>query len=379
MKTVHIITGLATGGAERSLYNLLQGGLNETFEAHVISLSNTGTMGPKIAAMGVPIITIDMPIGRPTLSGVIKFRKVIRELQPDLIQGWMYHGNLAATLAYFLLLKKAPLVWNVRHSLYGIENEKRLTQLVIKANRFFSNSPTALLYNSQVSRKQHEKFGFSAEGGRVIPNGIDLKRFSFSSLARQRTRAELAISTDALVVGHVARLHPMKDHALFLKAAVDIAQRHANTHFLMSGRGVSLDDGNLKQHIPAALHNRFHLLNERNDVPELMSAMDIFCQSSWSEAFPNVLGEAMAVRLPCVATDVGDSALIVGDYGVMVTPREINALATGIESLLLLSTTDRQLLGEQARKRIEVNFALPAIVKQYATLYKTLILEKSKT
>ena len=191
-------------------------------------------------------------------------------------------------------------------------------------------------------------------------------------------RTELAISTDALVVGHVARLHPMKDHALFLKAAVDIAQRHTNTHFLLSGRDVSLNNGNLKQHIPVALSSRFHLLNERNDVAELMSAMDIFCQSSWSEAFPNVLGEAMAIGVPCVATDVGDSALIVGDYGVMVKPREKNALIKGVESLLLLSAADRKLLGAQARRQIEANFALDAVVKQYATLYDTLILEKSK-
>lgn len=378
MKVVHIITGLSTGGAERALYNLLQGGLSAEFDSHVISLSDMGTMGSQLEALGVPVITLGMKVGRPSLSGLLKLRSMIKSLNPDLIQGWMYHGNLAATLARSFATNKVALIWNVRHSLYDLSHEKLMTRQVIRANRFFSRSLDVLLYNSQISRQQHELFGFAASKGKVIPNGFDYQRFHFSEDARQQIRSELTIPAEALVVGHVARLHPMKDHDNFLQAAETIAKNYPRVHFILSGRGVSRDNVDFQHGISATLQNRFHFLGERSDVADLMSAMDVFCQSSWSEAFPNVLGEAMAVGVPCVATDVGDSALIIGNCGVIIAPQNNQDLVVGIESLLSLPANKRHLLGEQARKRIKEKFALPAIIEQYETLYKESILAKRK-
>ncbi|MBV1915546.1 MAG: glycosyltransferase [Pseudomonadales bacterium] len=374
MKVIHIITSLNTGGAERALYNLLQGGLNEQFETHVISLSDDGTIGPQIERLGVPVITLGMPAGRPTLAGVIKLRRVIKDLQPDLIHGWMYHGNLVATLARIITFARPVLVWGIRHSLYQIEKEKRLTQLVIKANRHLSNTPDMILYNSHLSKQQHEQFGFRATKGQVIPNGINLEQFHFSDAERIHIRTELSIPTDAIVAGHVARLHPMKDHPLFLQAAVDIAQRFVQFHCILIGREVNMENEGLASYIPAELQNRFHLLDERTDISAVMSAMDIFTlTSAWGEAFPNVLGEAMATGLSCVTTDVGDSAQIVGDCGKIIEPQDKTALISVIESLLVLPSADRQRIGIRARRRIEEFFSLDAIVKEYSHVYESLI------
>lgn len=370
MKTLHIITGLSTGGAERALYNLLQGGLRTQFNSHVISLIDKGTMGEKIEALGVPVTTLNMPAGRPTLASIIKLRRTVGGLQPDLIQGWMYHGNLAATLARFFADNKPALAWNIRHSLYSLAPEKKTTQYIIKANRFLSHSVDALLYNSQLSHEQHETFGFSKKKGLVIPNGINCQQFSFSLKARGKIREELAIPQAALVVGHVARFHPMKGHTNFLQAAMKVAENYPDTHFILSGLEVDNQNPSIKQYIPPRLQQQFHLLGERSDIADLMSAMDILSSSSWGEAFPNVLGEAMAVGLPCVATDVGDSALIVGECGVVVEPKESNALAAGMQSLLAMPERERKQLGEQARQRIEDNFTLSVIVERYALLYK---------
>jgi len=374
---MHIITGLATGGAERALYNLLQGGMAASFGNHVISISDAGTMGPQIEALGVPVTTLGMRAGRPSMAGLLKLRRVIKALCPDLIQGWMYHGNLAATLARSMLSERAALVWNIRQSLYQLGNEKLLTRQIIRANRIFSGSPDALLYNSQLSRQQHEIFGFIANKGQVIPNGIDLRQFRFSKDARDRVRSELAIPKAALIVGHVARLHPMKDHASFLQAAETISLRYPNAHFVLSGRDVYLNNDNLRQKIPTPLQKRFHLLGDRSDVANLMSAMDIFCLSSaWGEGFPNVIGEAMATGLPCVVTDVGDSAIIIGDTGVVVPFKDSMALASGIERLLTMPLEKRRALGAAARTRIETNYTLKMIVKQYVKLYENLMQEK---
>lgn len=373
---IHVITGLATGGAERALYNLLNGGLVSRFDNHVVSLIDEGIMGPQIQDLDVPVITLGMRNGRPSFSGLAKLRRIIREFRPDLIQGWMYHGNLAASIARRFSPSKPALAWNIRQSLYDFTREKTMTRAVIQANRLFSSGPDVLLYNSQLSREQHEAFGFASGHGKVIPNGIDMQRFTFSSESLQNVRSELGIPVDVLVVGHVARLHPMKDHPVFLRAAVDLALRYKQVYFLLSGLEVSLDNKVLAQLIPDQVRDRFHLLGERSDVPELMSAMDVFCQSSWSEAFPNVLGEAMATGVPCVATDVGDSAIVIGNTGVVVSPRDEAALAAGIESLLTMPMEERRTLGASARARIKANYNLGVIVEQYAALYEKLMTAK---
>jgi len=371
---LHVITGLSTGGAERALYNLLQGGLAGYFNSHVISLSDEGTIGPLIKPLGVPVTVLGMRGGRPSISGLAKLYRVIRRFQPDLIQGWMYHGNLAATLARTLAPGRPVLAWNIRHTLYDLTNEKPMTRQVIRANRLFASTPDALLYNSHLSRKQHEDFGFTSLNGWVIPNGFDVQKFCFSGDVRKRVRSELGIPVAAEVIGHVARLHPMKDHPVFLRAASDLALRYPEAHFLLSGRNVSLENNILEQLVPEQIRNRFHLLGERSDISEIMNAMDIFCLSSaWGEGFPNVLGEAMATGLPCVATDVGDSPILIGDTGVVVPPSDREALASGIESLLTMHPEKRHALGASARARIETNYTLGMIVKQYADLYQGLL------
>jgi len=373
IKILHIITSLSTGGAEWALFNLLHGGLDQHFDSFVISLGNEGTMAPQIRALGVPVTSLNMRGGLPSLSGLAKLRRVVRECEPDLIQGWMYHGNLAAVLARTFAQTHLALIWNIRHSLYSLKLEKLMTRQVIRANRFFSTTPDVVLYNSELSREQHEAFGFSSGKSQVIPNGINVQRFGASSEARKGIRSELGIPAIALVVGHVARLHSMKGHPAFLRVAVDLAHRYPELHFLLIGRDVSIDNNPLAELIPRQMRDRFHLLGERGDVPKLMSAMDIYCQSSkWGEGFPNALGEAMAVGVPCVATDVGDSAIIVGDTGVVVPSGNEEALTTGIETLLIMSLEDRRLLGVRARARIETNYKLEMIVDRYADLYEKL-------
>jgi glycosyltransferase involved in cell wall biosynthesis len=374
---IHLITGLSTGGAERALYNVLNGGLGAQFENHVISLTDDGTIGPSIRKLQIPVITLGIRGARPTLSSLTKLRRTVRKIQPEVIQGWMYHGNLAATLARFFARGHPPLIWSIRHSLYDLSYEKPMTQRVIKANRFFSPGAEALLYNSSISRSQHQAFGFASVNGQVIPNGIDIERFSFSSSSRRQIRADLGIPLDTRVVGHVARLHPMKNHAGFLRASADLACRFSDVHFLLSGRGVSLKDNGLKQLIPTQLRDRFHLLGERSDVFKLMSAMDVFCLSSaWGEGFPNVIGEAMAMGLPCVATDIGDSGLIIGDCGAVVPSQDEKALADGIEKFLAMPSEDRRSIGASACSRIRARYSLESAVKQYAALYEDLLSAK---
>lgn len=370
MKVLHLITGLATGGAEQVLFNGLAGGLAGRFDSAVVSLHDEGTYGEAIRDLGVPVHALGMGWGIPLPGAVKALRRVVADFQPEVIQGWMYHGNLAAILAGWLAPGRPAVAWNIRHSLYGLRAEKPLTRQVIRSNRALSARPDAILYNARLSRQQHETFGFAPDRGQVIPNGFDLARLRPVSERGLMVRHELGILGEARVVGHVARLHPMKDHARFLRAAARVARDREYVHFLLSGTEVTPDNSALVGIVPDALRQRFHFLGERADVPDLMRAMDVLCQSSWSEAFPNVLGEAMAIGVPCVATDVGDSADIIGGTGVIVPPRDDEALTQGLLAMLAKSTEERRAMGEAARARVESRYSLDAMVAQYARLYE---------
>lgn len=369
-RILHVITGLSTGGAERALYNVLAGGLAAQYQSAVMSLSNTGTVGERIRALSLPVYALGIRGGVPHPSVLLRFRALVREFQPDVIQGWMYHGNLAASSAGMLAPGRPSVAWNVRHSLYGLEDEKRLTRWIIRTGRVFSSRADAILYNSRISREQHEAFGFATGWGRVIPNGFDLDRLGPDNAVAAKVRREFGIPASAVVVGHVARLHPMKDHASFLRAAVKVAGTFPDVHFLLVGRGVDLENPALSGIVPDALVGRFVFPGERTDVTDLMRGMDLLCTSSaWGEAFPNVLGEAMACGVPCVTTDVGDSADIVGEAGLVVPPRDTDRLTEAVEVMLRMSVEERVAMGRTARTRMEQSFGLESVVQQYAALY----------
>ena len=375
MKIIHIITGLSIGGAEIMLYKLLSITDKRKFTPIVIALvAGSDEMKDRIEALDIPVYSLG--IKRSSLFSLFRFLKLIRlmrEHKPDIIQGWMYHGNLAATLVSIFTTGHPAIVWNILHSLYDLCYEKRSTRWVIQLNRLFSRIPKAIIFNSNLSRKQHEAFGFNSRRSQMISNGIEIQKFVLSSERIQNIRSSLNISFSALIVGHVARFHPMKDHKGFLQTAVQVLQHFPEVHFILAGRDITKKNTILQEIIPDEIEHQFHLLGERNDIPDLMGIMDIYCQSSWSEAWPTVLGEAMAAGVPCVATDVGDSKEIIGETGIVVSPRDVDALTAGIEKLIMMTPEQRQTLGEAARARIKENYDLDKIIDQYASLYSGLL------
>ena len=373
LRILHVITGLSTGGAERALYNVLEGGLASEFESTVISLRDRGSFAGRIEALGVPVHTLGIrgPIALP--KAIYRLRCLAREVKPDLVQGWMYHGNLAATLAASGSSTSPRVVWNIRQSLDQICKEKRLTAQVIRGNRAFSRGVDGIIYNSNRSFSQHTDFGFDAQQAHVIPNGFNLDEFQLDPALDQSVRSHLGVPENALVVGHVARFHPMKDHPNFLRAAVMVAQRNPRAHFILVGKDVAPTNSALREIIPTNLLNRFVFTGEQNDPARFMQAMDVLCSSSWSEAFPNVIGEAMACALPCVVTDVGDCATIVDNTGIVVPPSDSQALAEGLLTMLKKPQEERDQLGHAARSRIKDHYALTQVVSRYSDLYRTLL------
>jgi glycosyltransferase involved in cell wall biosynthesis len=370
-RIMHVITALDTGGAEMMLLKLLSTS-NGRHEHAVVSLTNRGTtMGDRIAGLGVPVYTLSLRAAAPNPLRALSLRSLTRQFRPQLLQGWMYHGNLAASLAAGWTRNRPPVIWGVHHSLYDLAKERWLTAAVIRLDAWLSSHVANIIYVSQTSRKQHESLGYRAANGLVIPNGLDCQEFVPDESARSQVRGELGVAEHEVLVGLVARYHPMKDQAGFLRAAALVAGVHPEARFLLVGPGIQAQPALLTLLAQLGIGDRVFLLEERQDMQKVTAALDIACSSSaWGESFSITIGEAMACAVPCVVTDVGDSANIVLDTGRIVPPRAPDALAQAIGQLIASGSSYRRQLGAAARRRVEEKFSLPEMAHRYEAVYE---------
>ncbi|AFZ37643.1 glycosyl transferase group 1 [Stanieria cyanosphaera PCC 7437] len=383
MKILFVITGLGTGGAEMMLYKILSRINRDKFDPIVLSLMDRGTFGDRIEALNIPVYTLNIGRGQlPNPQIIWKLVKHIHQHQPDLIQGWMYHANLAAQAASFLSLKKTPVLWSIHHSIPDLKLEKPSLQAIIKLSALTSKFIKKAVFSSQTSQLQHQKLGYPPGKTYLIHDSFNTDLFQPSSEAKISVCQELNISTESLLIGLIARFHPMKDQDNFLQAASLITNNYPETHFILVGPEVTPENYFLSQKIKELnLGNCVHLLGERHDTPRLTAALDIatLC-SAFGEAFPNVVGEAMCCEVPCVVTDVGDAGLIVGDVGKVIPPKNSEALAKAWQEMIELGNEGRNNLGRQARERIEQNFSLDSVnsaVHKYENLYLSILANKN--
>ncbi len=351
---LHIITGFSTGGAERMLVRLLA---VDRSRQMVLSLRGDGPQGDALRALGIPVHVVGLRLWC--------LLRLLRRLRPDVVVGWMYHSNLVATLAGCLY--RAPVVWNIRHSVADLRHEKRLLRWMIRAGGWLSSTPRALVYNSAVSAAQHAELGYDVARAVVVPNGVDTAQFHPSSKARAALCAGLGLDAESFIVGHMARFHPMKDHLGFLRAAALLRESVLEAHFVMAGCGVDLaNDEFLAEIDRLGLAGRVHLLGERSDVAALLAGLDLFVLSSaWGEGFPNVVLEAMACGVPVVTTDVGDASVVVGDAGLAVLPGDPKVLAESMSIIHRLGFEGRMKLGLLARKRAVEHFDIQTVSQYY--------------
>lgn len=376
MKILHVIAGLSMGGAQMMLYKLLAHADRTAFGAEVISLADVGPLDRKIRALGVPVRVLGMRPGVPNPLGVHRLVRWLRQDPPHLIQTWMYHADLIGGLAA-KLAGGIPVAWNIRHTNLDPKGNKRSTLWTIRACAWLSRRlPARIVCCSESSRQVHAALGYAADEMIVIPNGFDLAAFRPDPVARWSVRQELGIPEEAPLIGLVGRFNAQKDHCTFVRAAARLHAERREVHFLLCGDGVTPENTELAEWIKeSGIRDRCHLLGRREDTPRLTAALDIATTTSaYGEGFPNVIGEAMACGVPCVVTDVGDSALIVDDTGRVVPPRDPSALAEAWHALVRLGVEGRVQLGLAARHRIEEHFSLPVIVARYQRLYEELAL-----
>jgi glycosyltransferase involved in cell wall biosynthesis len=373
LKVLHIITGLNVGGAENMLAKLIEAA-SPDISQEVVSLLEPGPLAERISARNVRVHSVGMKRGLPTPRAAFELTKIVRSVRPDVLHGWMYHGNLAASFARRMAAGNARLLWNVRHSLADPKSETRMTQALLWLSARISGAPDAIIYNSQAALDQHSKHGFSASRALVLPNGFDCDKFRPDPQARKKLEEIFGIEPSRLVVGCIARQHPMKDHANLIEA-VSLARRSGlDIHLLMVGAGMKPPPDDLAARISKLLPpDRVTTAEARFDVSDWLAGLDVLAvPSAWGEGFPNVIGEALCSGVPVIATDVGDSRIIVGDAGETVCARDPEAFAEALRRILSGSREDRAALGTQGRRRMIERYSLPSITGEYEKLYRSI-------
>jgi glycosyltransferase involved in cell wall biosynthesis len=370
MRILHIITGLGKGGAEMALCRLTEASRGKV-EHVVVSMEDEGLYGPRLREMGIAVHELGFRPGRITVKGVHRLWRLIKDSKPDAVQTWMYHADLAGGLIARLAGIRS-VVWGIRNSNLSPKTSTWSTRLAAHlCARLSGWLPATIVSCSQGAATIHQQLGYCPSKFAIILNDYDVLRFSPQRQVALALRADWDIPLQLPLLGMVARWHPDKDHANLLTALAILRKRGRDFCCALVGPGLERGNESLWRLISEKdLMNNVILLGSRDDIPDVMNAIDLFVLSSCPEAFPNVVAEAMACGTPCVVTNVGDAVLIVGKTGWVAPPEGPIALAQGIEAgLLAVQSSQREEISKACRERIADCFGIERMTAAYTRIW----------
>lgn len=373
MKVTFLIRSLDYGGAERQLVTLVKALDKEHFNTTVLVLYSGGALAQELKDSGVQLIFLEKGGRWDVASFLWRLLRQLRRINPDVLHGYLGVPNLL-TIFFKPFLPSTKMIWGVRASNVDWSRYDWLSYLSFQLECLFSRFADCIIVNSNAGQIYHQNHGFPQQKMIVIPNGINTEYFKPDPEARLSIRAEWKISEESILIGLVGRFDPMKDHPNFLSAAALLCKQRQNVYFACVGSGqesyaqvlyqLTRDLGISEQLIWAGL---------RSDMPTVYNALDIaVSSSSYGEGFPNVIGEAMSCSVPCVVTDVGDSAWIVGNTGMVVPPKNPELLKEAMEKLIEHIHRDAY-NNNLIRQRVVEKFSL----RQLVTKTKNTLLELS--
>jgi len=366
---LYIITDLNIGGAENLLFRLLSKLDKDKYNPVVISIASKGKIGKKIEKEGIKVFSLNINSFISLFPGILKLFYRIRIINPRIIHTFLVHSALLSLIAK--MKYSSTIIWNIFSSDLSYKSNNYLTVIVIKICALLSKFvPDKIILDSKSSYKAHKKAGYNDKIMKVIYNGIDTKIFYFNDKVRKTYRNKFFPNNNELVIGLIARYHPVKGHDVFIKAAGLLSQQINNVKFLLNGRGVNEENIELMKLINNQnIKNICHFSNEDLDILEFLSACDILVSSSYYESFPMMICEAMSSRIPCVVTNVGDCAKIVADTGIIVDKGDSIAIAKSLVKLINMNKESRLQLGKRARLRIKSLFSEKLMIKNYSNTY----------
>ena len=367
IRVLHLITDLDVGGAELMLARLVAAS-EDRLENRVVSLLPPGQVANDIGAAGVLTDSLGARSGADGAASLARLYRQLRSFQPQILQTWLYHADLAGIIAG-KFARVPGIVWNIRCATLNRQDHPASIPMLQRVLARMSGLPSAIVSNSMAGIHAHERLGYRPRRWVLIPNGFDTSRYKPQPEARARLRHELGLGLETPLVGILARAHPMKDHDTFFAAAANVIRLHPQVHFLAAGRGIRESQAIAGVVARLGLRSNIHLLGERHDGPMILAGLDVAVSASYSEAFPNVVGEAMACGVVPIVTDTGDSAAIVGAAGRVVESRDPAALGRAVCDLIEMGLDARQALGRVARARIVEEYSMSRVAARYVELY----------
>lgn len=361
IRVFFLIRSLEIGGAERQLVGLLRGIDKERFETTVATFYPGGALRPALEEVsGVRVLSLEKRGRWDAVGFGARLARAVRESNPDILHGYMGIANELCLAMGARFRRK--VVYGLRASDIDYFRYGWLQGWSFRAGAVLSRYPDCIIVNSRAGQQHYVRNGYDGSRMVVIPNGVDTEVFRPDAVARERVRAEWRILEEEPVVGLVARLDPIKDHSTFLRAAARVLSSIPRVRFVCVGDGPAAYQEQLRSlESSLGLEGRVLWAGARSDMPAVFNAFDVACCCSISEGHPNVVGEAMACGVPCVVTDVGDAAWIVGDTGAVVPEADPEALGRELSRLLL--DPNRRGAGTAARPRIEKEFSMDALVR----------------
>ncbi len=354
----HIITSLDSGGAEKMLFKLLIERKKNGYCDIVISLKSHGVIQENFVKEGITVINLGIN-GLPSFfRSLYQMRYIIRDYDISLFQTWLYHADFFGSIISLIYRKK--IIWNIRCSVTRMKYTTKLILSLLKVMSFYV--PKKIIYASQSGKISHHEFGFDRSKAIVIPNGFDL----------QNRIKHYKKEEDKFVVGSIGRFHQDKDYETLIKASAIVLTVNPKTTFVLVGNDLDVENEELINLLGKyKVKSSFLLLGFQENVNDIYGMFDIYCSSSKSEGFPNVIGEAMMHEIPVVSTDAGDSKFLIGNAGEIVPIEDSQSLATAINNLISMSSIQRARIGKNGFLRISEHFKISEIMNKYNDLYKS--------
>jgi len=372
MRILQVIVGLNVGGAEMSLLRLCTK-LSERndFDIKIVTLTPPGKLLKEFESLGIQVISLNIKNVFSIPLAVYTYLNLIRKFKPSLVHSWMYHANIFAGLLSFF---SSPVIWSLR-STHSSMNKMSMTYFINLISAFFSYLlPVEIICVSESAKKSHKSLGYNSKIMSVIPNGYDFTEIDAFTNNNVPIEIKRIKDSGALIIASVARYDSFKDHNNFIEAAGQILEFYDNVYFIMVGEGVDRNNDFLTKKIKEVTQkvDNILLMGYRSDVNNILFNSDIYCLHSISEGFPNSLAEAMCVGLPCVSTDVGDAALMLGDAceKSIVPIKDSNKLSSALKYLIDLPEHDRKKLGDYLKIRIQENYGIDVLTQKIIGKYE---------
>lgn len=359
MEVFLVITGLGMGGAETQVISLADKFAEKGLDVTIAYMLEPVMVEPK--NKNVKLVWLGAtksPFGM--LTALKNLVKLIRKNKPAVVHSHMYHANILARVARIF----AP-VSKLVSTAHNTNEGGKVRMLTYRLTNCLSDVFTNVSIDAV--RAFEQKKAVSKGKILAVGNGIDVAHFRFSSAARNNIRVDLGLAEKKVFIA-IGRFQAQKDYPNLIDAFAKVVSSNDNCHLLIVG------DGELRSVIEEKiaqldLQRSVTLLGVRKDIPDLLSTSDVFVLSSAWEGFGLVVAEAMSCERIVIGTDSGGVANIIDRYGYVVSPRDPDSLAQGMQKALALSEMEASELGQKARQRIVEHFSLDAAVQKWLDIY----------